>query len=247
MTTVTAIIQARFGATRLPGKTLMSLGDKPVIWHMVERAKAATSIESVVVATTTSPKDDVLVGYLEREGIPYFRGSEDDVLGRYAETARKFKTDVVVRITADDPLKDPNVIEQVVKAYLENQSQYDYVSNVHPPTLPEGQDTEVFSKKALFKAESETTDPYHREHVTAYFYQNTDMFRIHNIANDVDLSHLRWTLDTVEDFKFFQEVYRNLYRQGEIISMKAVLDLLRKQPHIQMINQTVKRSDLYVS
>ena len=244
---VTAIIQARIGSTRLARKILTPLYGYPVIWHIVERAKAVPLIDLVVVATTTSRKDDDLIEFLRSEEINYFRGSEIDVLGRYAQAALYTKSDIIVRITADDPLKDPVVIEQVVKGFLDNKSRYDYVSNVHPPTFPEGQDTEVFSSEVLYKAASQTTDPYNREHVTAYFYQNPRKFRIHNIFNKKNLSHLRWTLDTAEDLKFIKEVYRYLYRPGEIISMDAVLNLLEQYPEIQMINQNVKRSDLYVS
>lgn len=229
----------------MPGKSMINLAGKPIIWHMVERAKATPSIEAVVVATTTSPEDDVLVNYLEKNRISYFRGSEEDVLGRFAEVARRFNADVIVRITADDPLKDPAVIDRVIKTYLNNYPQFDYLSNVHPPTFPEGQDTEVFSTESLFRAERETDDPYHREHVTAYFYQHPERFRMHNITNSTDLSHLRWTLDTKQDLEFFQRVYGDLYRPRKIIGMDEVLEWLEDHPHVQMINQNVKRSDLY--
>lgn len=233
------------GATRLPGKTMMSLAGKPVIWHMVERVKATPSIESVVVATTTSSDNDILVKFLEDHRISHFRGSEEDVLGRFAETVRRFDCDVAVRITGDDPLKDPEVIDRVIRAFLDNQPLFDYVSNIHPPTFPEGQDTEVFSKEALFHAERETKDPYLREHVTAYFYRNPEKFRILNVANEIDLAKYRWTLDTLEDFEFFEQIYAALYHPGKIIGMNEVLEWLGQHPDVQMINQNVKRSDLY--
>ena len=242
---VTGIIQARMGATRLPGKPMLQLCGKPVIWHMVKRAKATPSVELIVVATTTSREDDILVEFLKEQGILYFRGSEEDVLSRFAEAARQYNADVIVRITADDPLKDPVIIDRVIKTYLNSYPRFDYVSNVHPPTFPEGQDTEVFSKKALFRAEREAEDLYCREHVTAYFYQFPERFRLCNVTNEIDLSHLRWTLDTQEDLEFFQHVYDALYRLGEIISMTEVLEWLKDHPHVQMINRNVKRSCLY--
>ena len=240
---VVAIIQARMGSTRLPGKSLMPLGGKLVIDHLVHRTQAVASVDLVMVATTSSRKDDPLAAHLEGQGVPVFRGPEDDVLKRYAEAARWVGADAVVRLTGDDPLKDPKVIERVVQAFTESSNSLDYVSNCHPPTYPEGQDTEIVSWVALEAADHEAVDDYEREHVTPHFYRNPDRFCCHNISSPVDLSELRWTLDTEADLAFFQRVFELL--DDPMAGMESVISLLSAHPDISAININESRSHQY--
>jgi len=242
---VVAIIQARMGSSRLPGKSLLPLAGKPVIQHVVERIKAVSSIDKVVVATTDAPQDDVLVAALEESGVEVFRGSETDVLGRYAGAVRQYGGSAVVRITGDDPLKDPAVIDMVVRCFLAAEGFFDYVSNTIRPTFPEGQDTEIFRSESLFEIDALAKSLYDREHVTPYFYRHQERFRCFNVVNDIDLSHHRWTLDTEDDLKFFTVVFNALGGPGKIVTMPEVLELLERKPTIARINAAVRRSHCY--
>lgn len=248
--TVIAVIQARMGSTRLPGKSMMDLAGRPVIMHLVDRARNVPSIDRVAVATSTAPADDVLVEYLAGQGVDVVRGSEHDVLGRYAAAARQVlgdgasDDDVVVRLTGDDPFKDPAVIETAVRTFLDGAGRWDYVCNNQPPWLPEGQDTEVMSLKALLTAADEATDPYEHEHVTPFLYRHPDRFRCHAITGGPDLSHHRWTLDTAEDLAFFRRVLSELPDDPQP-AMQTVLDVVSAHPDIAAINADVGRSALY--
>lgn len=233
------------GSTRLPGKVLMKLAGRAVIDHVIEHVGAAKTIDAIIVATTTAATDDVLVDHLSHAGVDVFRGSESDVLSRFDGAARSSGGETVVRITADDPLKDPDIIDQVVSEFREANEECDYVSNTHPPTWPEGQDTEVMSAAALFRAAVETQDLYDREHVTPYFYRNPDKFRCRNVERSPDLSALRMTLDTPEDFAFFEAVFDSLNKTGKLIRLADVLHLLEARPDIAAINASAERSAAY--
>jgi spore coat polysaccharide biosynthesis protein SpsF len=245
MSGVTAIIQARMGSTRLPGKVLMKLAGRAVIDHVIEHVGAAREIGLIVVATTTEAADDVLVDHLSRTDVKVFRGSDADVLSRFEGAARFAGAETIVRVTADDPLKDPDVIDRVVSAFGDANPKCDYVSNTHPPTWPEGQDAEVISVAALFRAAAETRDPYDREHVTPYFYRNPDKFRCRNIERSPDLSACRLTLDTPDDFAFFEAVFAALDKKGNLIRLPEILDLLDVRPDIAAINVSAERSAAY--
>jgi spore coat polysaccharide biosynthesis protein SpsF len=240
MTKVVAIVQARTGSKRLPGKVLKKILGKPVLWHVISRVKAAKLIDNIVVATTVNNTDNKIIELADALGIASFAGSEDDVLDRFFEAAKKFKADVIVRITADDPLKDPTIIDKIVETFLKNK--VDYVSNTIKPTYPEGIDVEVFSFSALKIAWSEATSKFDREHVTSYIWRNPRKFKLMNIENERgDLSHMRWTLDTQQDFDFMQEVFARLYKKDEIFMMDAVLELLQKHPEISRLNEQIER------
>jgi spore coat polysaccharide biosynthesis protein SpsF len=241
---ITAIIQARMASTRLPGKVLRPLAGKPVVMHIVERARAVRRVQHVVVATSTSAADDILVDELKMRGVASFRGSENDVLGRYGGTARACDASVVVRLTADDPLKDPAVIGRVLDAYLAEPDRWDYVSNTNPPSWPEGQDTEVFAAAKLFEIDCLASDSFSREHVTPYFYRNPDRYRCLNIRYDQDLSAHRWTLDTEADWRFLEAVHAAL-PGDRLLGLDDVLDLLARRPDIRGLNAEVARSHAY--
>lgn len=191
------IIQSRMGSKRLPGKALRDIGGTPMIIRVVERARESEVIDEVVVATTSKREDDSLVGELHRHGIPYFRGSEEDVLERYYQCAQHFSADIVVRVTGDCPFIDAKIIDQMWQILCTDG--LEYITNRTPPTFPDGLDVELFSIGALKEAYSNTTSYFEREHVTPYFYSEGKVFR--NFAYHKDLSNFRLTVDDASDLK----------------------------------------------
>ncbi|MBN2328959.1 MAG: glycosyltransferase family protein [Candidatus Omnitrophica bacterium] len=240
-TNIMAVIQARMGSTRLPGKVLMEIGGKPALYHVVSRVRKAAAIDRVVVAATRNPIDDPLQACCETLGVACFRGDEDDVLDRFYQTAVQYPADVIVRITADCPLLDPNVTDHVVHAFLEGQC--DYASNTQVCTYPDGLDTEVFSFQALERAWREARLLSEREHVTPYIKNHPEIFRLKSVENDCDLSALRWTLDEPTDLEFIRAVYENI--SCEFFGMEEILTLLQSHPDIGRINQGIERNEGY--
>jgi len=234
---IAAIVQARIGSTRLPGKVLMELSGKLVLEHIINRVKRSRLIDKIVVATTDKEENKAIIVLANKCNVASFAGNETDVLDRYYQAAREYQADTIVRITADDPFKDPEVIDRVIGCYLEHNGRIDYVSNTIKPTYPLGLDVEVFSFSAMERAWKETGEPYHREHVTTYIWGNPGKFRLENVAHDKNLSFLHWTLDTEDDLKFAREVYAALYREGEVFLMKDILDLLEKAPELRRFNE----------
>lgn len=237
---VVAIIQGRMGSTRLPGKTLMDISGKPLLAHIIDRVKTAQTVQEVVVATTIDPEDQAILEFARSYGVRAYAGSPEDVLDRYYQAAKEFGADTVVRITADDPFKDPEVADKIVH-YLLDHPQLDYASNTIEPTYPEGLDIEVFTFRALAQAWREAKLPSEREHVTPYIWKNPDKFRVANIKLDRDLSHLRWTLDYEADLLFTREIYHRFY-QGQVFLMHDILSLLAQEPDLTAINQGIPRN-----
>ncbi len=240
---ITAIIQARTSSKRLPNKVFADLCGKPLIWHVLNRLKWSKKIENIVLATTISSSDNALEDWAKNNNVSIYRGSENDVLSRYYNAAIYSKAKTIVRITADDPFKDPEIIDKVIDIYIKNN--LDFAYNNNPPTFPEGLDTEVFSFRALEKAQKESQDSFEREHVTQYFYRHPDLFKQANLLYKRDISFLRWTIDTQKDYEMASEVYKNLYKDGQIFLMNDILKLLKRKPEIGNINSNVKRSVMY--
>ena len=238
-----AIIQARLGSTRLPGKALADIAGRPMLAHVAERAAAIPGIAGVVVATTVSPADDPLVAFARRAGLACIRGSEADVLDRFCLTTRDTKAEAVVRITADCPFLDPTVSGRVLSDYAARYPSVDYVSNVHPPTYPDGLDTEVFSVEALETAGREARLPSEREHVTPYLWSHPERFRLANVEHTEDLSAHRWTVDTEADLAFVRAVFEALGPAGTKAGMTEVLQLLKERPEIREINSGLRRNE----
>lgn len=241
MKKIVAIIQARMGSTRLPGKVLKDICGKPMLWYVIERVKRAKLINEIVVATTTNVEDDEIIKIAEQCGVKTFRGSKDDVLDRYYQAAKEFEADIIVRITADCPLIDSEIIDKTVEFFLKGD--FDYVSNTVKPTFPDGLDVEVFSFGALKEAWENATKLSEREHVTPYIRRNPEKFKIGSFEAEHDLSHLRWTVDREEDLRFVREVYKRIGK--EIFHMQDVLELLRKHPELAEINRGIKRNEGY--
>ena len=241
---VNAIIQARCGSTRFPNKVFALIDGKPLLWHVVNRLKYATKIDDIIVATTISEKDDKIEEWCKENNVHCFRGSEENVLNRYYSASEAFPSDYVVRITADDPFKEPKVIDAVITKLIEEG--YDHVTNNLPPSFPEGLDCEAFKKLALDRSEKEAETAFEREHVTQYIYHHPEIFKIGNVSNAENLSYLRWTVDKDVDFEMVKAVYahRNPANKG-ILLMDEILDIIKAYPEIEKINSEVERSAMY--
>jgi spore coat polysaccharide biosynthesis protein SpsF len=237
---VVAIIQARMGSTRLPGKVVLDLTGEPMLARVVNRTRQARTLGEVVVATTVQPADGAIVHLCAERGWPCFRGSEDDVLDRYYQAAVAHQVDVVVRITSDCPLIEPEIVDRVVREFLERQPQVDYACNVLPRrTFPRGLDMEVMRFDVLEQAWREDNDPAWREHVTPYIQRNPDLFRIHRVMNEVDYSHMRWTVDTPEDLAFVRCIYDHFGHDR--FFWREVLAVLEQHPEWLEINRHVQQ------
>ena len=206
---VVAIIQARMGSSRLPGKVLSDLAGEPMLARVVHRVRRARLVDEVVVATTDEPQDSAILEFCAEHGWPCYAGSEHDVLDRYYQAATERNADIVVRVTSDCPLIDPQVIDEVVRRFREHRY-VDYVScTLAPRTFPRGLDTEVFSYDALAEAWQQTTDPTYREHVTPYFYNNPDLFELDGVYSYANHAQFRWTVDTPEDMQLAEKIFQH--------------------------------------
>jgi spore coat polysaccharide biosynthesis protein SpsF len=235
-------VQARCGSTRLPGKVLADILGHPMLYWVVNRVRAAKLVDQVVVATSEESRDDAVEQLCRAEGWDVFRGSENDVLDRYHGAATAFGADVVVRVTADCPLIDPQVIDSVITAYMADPQQPDYASNTQRRTFPAGLDTEVFSMAALRRAWSEDKNPAWREHVTPFIYRSKGGFRLVDVLNDTDESTIRWTVDTPEDLALVREIYR-CFGNGEF-SWTEALGAMQAHPDWKSINADVRQKEL---
>jgi len=239
-----AIIQARMGSTRLPGKVMKDLKGKPVLWHVIERVKQAENIDQIIIATTTHKRDKIIFEKAKKWGVKAYQGSEEDVLARYYEAANKYDVDTVVRITSDCPLIDPHVIDEIVEYY--NKNDYTLVTNagsdLNNRTYPRGLDTEVFSFKVLEKAYKKGEEKYQREHVTPYIYENHE--DIFYYKNNKDLSNYRLTLDTKEDFELTKALYDKLYNGKHNFYLNEIIEVLNENKELLKINQKIKQKEL---
>jgi glutamate-1-semialdehyde aminotransferase/spore coat polysaccharide biosynthesis protein SpsF (cytidylyltransferase family)/predicted dehydrogenase len=233
---VVAIIQARMGSSRLPGKSLAIIEERPMLWHVIQRVKRASLVDRVVVATSTSPADDAIEQMCREGGVTCHRGKESDVLDRFYTAARAEKAAQVVRITADCPLIDPEVIDRVVRRFL--RGDLDYASNAMVRSYPDGLDTEIFSFSALERAWHEAGKASEREHVTPYL--RSEKFRTANVENDLTslYQHFRWTVDEVADLEFIRAVYK-AFQGKESFGMKDVLELIDKTPGLEKMNSEI--------
>lgn len=234
-----AIIQARMGSARLPGKVLRSLRGKSILGHVIDRVRSSEAIDEMVVATTDLPADDALAALVPTLGVTLFRGSEDDVLSRYYFAARAAKADTVIRVTSDCPLFNGGVLRTMIEEFAAARrrgEQLDYLSNTLTRTYPRGLDAEIFDFAALERTQREATQPFEREHVTPYIYCHPERFALRNHAGAPDLSHQRWTLDTDDDWQLIEAIYAALYRPDRLFGTEEILDLLDRQPTLVALN-----------
>jgi len=236
---IAAIIQARITSTRLPGKVLMDIEGRPMLWYVINRLKYSKKLNDIILAIPNTKENDILEKFAEDNKIKYFRGSEEDVLSRYYGTAKKFKCDVIVRITADCPLIDPEIVDLIIEKHLNSNT--NYTSNTLKRTFPRGLDTEVFNFEILEKVYKKAKNNSEREHVTLYIGNRPEIFRLASIKNRKNFSHMRWAVDEIKDLEFVQEVYKRLYKKGEIFLMKDIINLSKKHPKLMEINKNVKQ------
>jgi spore coat polysaccharide biosynthesis protein SpsF len=235
---VVAIIQARLGSARLPGKVMMPILGKPMLQHIVERLRSVEAIDKVVVATSVSGKDDRLAEFCDDCSIPFYRGSEEDVLDRFYHVAKNFGGEHLIRITGDCPLIDPLVVSRLIAYYFQNGFYFCGVAagagvadREVVGRYPDGLDAEIFSMDILTTTWREAIRQLHREHVTPFIWQQPERFRLGTLYPDNgDYSHCRWTIDNLEDFKLVQWIYEQLYPDNPYFDMEEILDLLNRHP-----------------
>lgn len=234
-----AIIEARMTSTRLPGKILLPILEKPMLELLIERLKRSKCLDKIVVATTQNPSDDVVEELTHRLGVGCFRGSEEDVLDRVLRASRASDTDVIVEITGDCPLIDPIVLDHVIQTYLEKN--VDYVSNILKRTYPRGMETQVFSTSVLEKVARLTQDPVDHEHVSLFIYEHPEIFSLFNVASDLPEKYwdVRLTVDTAEDFLLIKTIYELLYPGNPAFTLRDIVDLLEKRTDLLDINRNI--------
>ncbi|MDD5450221.1 MAG: glycosyltransferase family protein [Candidatus Omnitrophica bacterium] len=242
---ILGVIKARLGSTRLPGKALKEVCGKPLLRHIYERIAFSRLIDKTVIATADTEANKPIVEFAERYGIDYYAGSESDLIDRIYNAAKKFKGDIIVKIGADCPFADPAVIDDVIQFYLGHKDKYDYVCNTLPPTYPDGLDTEVLPFSTIERAWREIKDPFWREWISSYIVEHPGQYKTGNLANEQDLSGLRWTLDYEEDYVFVCRVFEKLYPKKKFFLMDDILRLLRQEPSIAEINKKYARNVAY--
>ena len=231
---VIGILQARMGSRRLPGKVLMNILGKPMLMLQIERIKRANLIDKLVVATTKNSLDDKIEKLCSSIKVLCFRGSENDLLDRYYQTAKKYQADYIVRLTGDDPLTDPELINSMIKKM--KTEHFDAVTNTVQPTFPEGLDVTVLSFEALRKSWRRANLQSQREHVTPYVFDDNNDFNVYHYKQSKDQSNLRWTVDYENDFIFVENVYNALYPVNNNFSTNDVYRLLKKNPSLELMN-----------
>jgi len=231
------IVQARMSSSRLPEKVMKTILGKTVLELQLERMSKSKNCGKIIVATSINPKDDIIEQFCIDKGYEIFRGDENDLLDRHYQCAVKYRAKIVAKIPSDCPLIDPEIIDLVFDFYNENN--FDFVSNLHPASYPDGNDVEIFSFQALEKAHKEATRLLEREHTTPYFWENPNKFSLGNfiwpIGKDYSMSH-RFTIDYPEDFEFIKTVYESLYPRNPNFTVMDILNLLESNLSIYNIN-----------
>jgi len=239
---ITVMIQARTGSNRLPNKVLEKIGNKPMIWYVINRVKQIKSVQQIILITTKEKSDQILLKIAEDEGIIGYAGTGDpnDVLDRHFQCALKFDADPIIRITGDCPLIDPFLVEEILQFYIKNN--FDYVSNSIIPTYPDGLDTEIFSFNTLKKIFECSKLYSEREHVTLFIQNNPQLFTFFNYANNEDLSKIRLTVDEIQDLELIRKIYSKM-KPKIIFSMNEILKIILNEPDILNINKGIKRNE----
>ncbi|WP_310829670.1 glycosyltransferase family protein [Paenibacillus pedocola] len=245
---IVAIIQARMGSTRLPGKIMKEVVNKPLLEYQIEQVRRSRTIDQIVIATTTKDAEQPIIDLCKRMSVDYYRGPEEDVLSRYYQAACCYGADTVVRLTSDCPLVDPAVIDEVITAFLSHSAGYDYVSNTMERTYPRGYDVEVFSMKVLEQAFKEAGSAAEREHVTSYLYGHPEVFRVGQVKQTPDLSAYRLTVDTEEDFELMARVITALCGKSiEWFTLGDVVSILQEHPEWILINAHIEQKNTDVN
>lgn len=241
---IAATVQARMGSTRLPGKTLKPICGKPMLELLVERLKRS-KVDDVVIATTVAGADEVISDLAAEWGVKAFRGSEEDVLDRVLSAAEAFGADIIVEMTGDCPLLDPEVVDRCIDYFLAND--FDYVSNVVQRTYPRGLDTQVFPVAVLDEVSRKTNAPADREHVSLYIYEHPDEYRLGHVLAPPELTNpdMRWCVDTIEDFQLVEGVYEALYPTNPEFTSLDVMNLLNERPELAAVNAGIGQKKVH--
>ena len=234
---IVVIVQARVGSTRLPKKVLKKIKNKMILDYVIERLKSCKKADDIILATTKNKMDDILEKYGIENRVKYFRGNEEDVLSRYYETAKKYGADVIVRITSDCPLIDPEIVDEMIKKHIESKA--DYTSNVIKRTFPRGMDIEIFNFDTLEETYKNANEKYHREHVTPYIQEHPEKFKLQNVEakEKINRPDIRITVDTKEDFELIKKIL--LHFENINFKVEDIIDFLDKNPELYEINKNV--------
>lgn len=238
---IAIIVQARMSSTRLPGKVLQQVLNRPLLQFQLERLSRVRNADTIIVATTTSQRDAPIVALCAAMKVDIFRGSEPDVLDRYYHAASDANADAIVRVTADCPLIDPEVVDDIIKTFLSPETKFDYVSNTLVRTYPRGLDCEVFSFAALSETFNGASETYEREHVTPYMYRHPEKYRVGQVKADNDFSKYRWTVDTPDDFELISRMLKTLYPRNPNFGLTDCVKLMETHPEWEQINVQVEQ------
>ena len=241
---IVATIEARMTSTRLPGKVLLKIGEKPALEYMINRIKQSNLIDEIVVATTTNDSDLPIIDLCAKIGCKHFRGSEEDVLLRVLDAAKSVSADIIVELTGDCPFIDPEIIDNVISLYFSGD--YDYASNIVQRTFPDGFDTQVFSVRSLEEVSRMTKDPIDRVHVSCYFYNNPRKFKLANFVADPELTwpELRLTVDENADYRLMKLIDEKLGESRGLFSAREIIALLKREPDLTEINRHIRAKEL---
>lgn len=241
---IIAIIQARMGSTRLPGKVLKKVKNKPLLEYQLERIQQSQLINEIVIATTQNEKDRKIIEFCNVRDIYVFQGSEDNVLERYFQAAKEYEADVIVRLTSDCPLIDPNLIDEVIRLYLESKNSVEYASNTLVRSYPRGLDIEVFSFEALEQAYQQSTLESEKEHVTPFIYNRPERFKLVNLESLEDYSYHRWTVDTEEDFELIKKIIEVTYPHTKDVKWKDIIKIMKQNLSWIEINAHIEQKKM---
>ncbi len=237
---IVVVVQARTSSTRLPGKVLLPLAGRPLLERMLQRVQAARTPFTLVVATTTNPGDQPIRDLCAEQGVICYCGHPTDLLDRHYRAARSLVPDAVVKIPSDCPLIDPAVIDRVLEFYVAHHEEYDFISNLHPPTYPDGNDVEVIPFGALETAWKDARSPVEREHTTPFIWSRPERFRLGNVEWETGLNYSashRWTIDYAEDYLLINAIYNELYVPWRpVFTIEEILNLLRAKPELPLLN-----------
>jgi spore coat polysaccharide biosynthesis protein SpsF (cytidylyltransferase family) len=238
-----AIVQARMGSTRLPGKVMIHILGKPMLWYLIERLRRSKFINKIVIATSMDKEDDIIEKFSKKNKIDFYRGSKEDVLDRYYKAASKYNACIIIRITADCPLIDPEIVNELASYYFRHRD-LDYIHTGQ--TYPEGMGLEVFSFAALEKTWKQAKLKSEREHVTTFIWKNKDIFKIKELEMQIDYSHIRITVDERADFEIVKAIFEHFYSASKsVFGMQEIINFLNKNKDVYDLNKHIVRREGY--
>ena len=240
---IVASVQARMNSTRLPGKSLLEISTKPILWHVIHQIKGSKLIDDIIIATTKNKEDDAIENFAREHSFNVYRGREYDLLDRLFRAGKQCNADVIIRIWGDCPLIDPQIIDDVLKKFINGK--YEYANNFKPHTYPFGITFEIYTSDLLEHIWYEADKMVYRRFPFEYMYDNENDFKTLYEQNDIDLSHIKLTVDYIEDLNMIKQIFLQLFDEKNIISMNQVLDFLKKHPELQSMNKQLKRNIEY--